>query len=49
MCIVDMVHKQDVLHDNTSLNNLMLHFLRDKDFQNMSRTYIHHDPQSSSK
>ena len=30
MCIVDVVHKQDVLHNNLNPNNVMLHFPRDK-------------------
>ena len=30
MCIVDVVHKQDVLHNDLNPNNVMLHFPRDK-------------------
>ena len=30
MCIVDVVYKQDVLHNNLNPNNVMLHFLRNK-------------------
>ena len=31
MCIVDIVHKHDVLHNNLNPNNVMLHFPRDRD------------------
>ena len=31
MCIVDVVHKQDVLHNDLNPNNVMLHFPRDRD------------------
>ena len=31
MCIVDIVHKHDVLHNDLSPNNVMLHFPRDRD------------------
>ena len=30
MCIVDVVHKQDVLHNDLNPNNVMLHFPRDR-------------------
>ena len=30
ICIVDVVHKQDVLHNDLNLNNVMLHFPRDR-------------------
>ena len=30
MCIVDVVHKQDVLHNDLNPNNMMLHFPRDR-------------------
>ena len=30
MCIVDVVHKQDVLHNDFNPNNVMLHFTRDR-------------------
>ena len=30
MCIVDVVHKQDVLHNNLNPNNVMLHFPLDR-------------------
>ena len=30
MCIVDVVHKQDVLHNDLNPNNVMLHFLGDR-------------------
>ena len=30
MCIMDVVHKQDVLHNDLHPNNVMLHFLRDR-------------------
>ena len=29
--IVDVVHKHDVLHNDLNLNNVMLHFPRDRD------------------
>ena len=31
MCIVDIVHKHDVLHNDLNPNNIMLHFPRDKE------------------
>jgi serine/threonine protein kinase len=31
MCIVDIVHKQDVLHNDLNPNNVMLHFPRERD------------------
>ena len=31
MCIVDIVHKHDVLHNDLNPNNVMLHFPRDRD------------------
>ena len=31
MCIVDVVHKNDVLHNDLNPNNIMLHFPRDRD------------------
>ena len=31
MCIVDVVHKHDVLHNDLNPNNVMLHFPRDRD------------------
>ena len=31
MCIVDIVHKHDVLHNDLNLNNVMLHFLQDRE------------------
>ena len=31
MRIVDVVHKQDVLHNDVNSNNVMLHFPRDRD------------------
>ena len=31
MCIVDIVHKHNVLHNDLSPNNVMLHFPRDRD------------------
>ena len=31
ICIVDIVHKHDVLHNDLNLNNVMLHFPRDRD------------------
>ena len=31
MCIVDVVHKHDVLHNDLNPNNVMLHFPRDED------------------
>ena len=31
MCIVDIVHKHDVLHNDLSPNKVMLHFPRDRD------------------
>ena len=30
MCIVDVVHKQDVLHNDLNSNNVMLHFPKDR-------------------
>ena len=30
MCIVDVLHKQDVFHNNLNPNNVMLHFPRDR-------------------
>ena len=30
MCIVDVVHKQDVLHNDLNPNKVMLHFPRDR-------------------
>ena len=30
MCIMDVVHKQDVLHNDFNPNNVMLHFPRDR-------------------
>ena len=30
MCIVDVVHKQDVLHNDLTSNNVMLHFPQDR-------------------
>ena len=30
MCIVDVVHKQDVLHNDLNPNNVMLHFPWDR-------------------
>ena len=31
MCIVDIVHKHDVLHNDLNPNNIMLHFSRDRE------------------
>ena len=31
MCIVDIVHKHDVLHNDLNSNNVMLHFPRDQE------------------
>ena len=31
MCIVDIVHKHDVLHNDLNPNNVMLHFPQDRD------------------
>ena len=31
MCIVDIVHKHDLQHNNLNPNNVMLHFPRDRD------------------
>ena len=31
MCIVDVVHKHDVLHNDLNPNNVMLHFPQDRD------------------
>ena len=31
MCIVDVVHKHDVLHNNLNPNNVMLYFPRERD------------------
>ena len=31
MCIVDIVHKHDVLHNDLNQNNVMLHFPRDRE------------------
>jgi len=31
MCIVDVMHKDDVVHNDLNSNNLMLHFPRDED------------------
>ena len=31
MCIVDIVHKHDVLHNDLNPNNVMLHFPRDRE------------------
>jgi aminoglycoside phosphotransferase (APT) family kinase protein len=31
MCIVDVVHKHDVLHNDLNPNNVMLHFPQDRE------------------
>ena len=31
ICILDIVHKHDVLHNDLNPNNVMLHFPRDRD------------------
>ena len=31
MCVVDVVHKHDVLHNDLNPNNVILHFLQDRE------------------